>query len=503
LPEPTDATFDLLIIGGGINGAGIARDAAGRDLRVLLVEQAGLANYTSSASSKLIHGGLRYLEYGQFRLVREALSERERLLAIAPHLVRRQRFVLPHNRQLRPAWMIRAGLFLYDRLGRRSTLERSTGIRLQSSTFGAPLQPQLTRGFGYSDCVVDDSRLVLLNALDAGEHGALIRPQHRFVRAERVGNQWRASIDDLRRGLSLEVKARVLMNAAGPWVGEVVADRLGLSSRQSVRLVKGSHIVVPRLYEGSQAYVLQNEDRRIVFVIPYEHRFTLIGTTDLPWTGAPGPAEIDAEEARYLCTTVNQYFRSQIAPADVVWSYAGLRPLCDDAATDEASVTRDYVLEVEGTESQAPLLSVYGGKITTYRRLAEHALEHLRPWLSALPEPWTAAKPLPGGDIPRADLAAFVSQVQACWPYLGTDRAARMAGAYGTRIYTLLAAVSDESNMGENFGGGLTEVEVNYLAAHEWALTAEDVLWRHTKLGLLVTAQQAASLGAYMEARPR
>ncbi len=354
-------TFDLLVVGGGINGTGIARDAAGRGLRVLLVERAGLARYTSSSTTKLVHGGLRYLEYFKFRLVRESLNERERLLSIAPHLVTPLRFVLPYKSWLRPAWAVRLGLFLYDWLGSRSTLESSASIRFAKSEYGRPLRRNIRRGFAYSDCAVDDSRLVILNARDAAERGASVRVGHRLVRATRERGLWRAEMEGEMPQQAYSVTARVIVNAAGPWISDVLTERLGGKSRQSVRLVKGSHIVVRRLYEGAHAYALQHPDRRIVFVIPYQEEFTLIGTTDVPWHGEPGTAVITPAETDYLCQAVNRYFEHQISPSDVVWSYAGIRALWDDAASEAAAVTRDYVLDLDAPQGQAPVLSVFGG----------------------------------------------------------------------------------------------------------------------------------------------
>jgi glycerol-3-phosphate dehydrogenase len=492
------SVFDLLIVGGGINGAGIARDAAGRGLRVMLVEQASLARYTSSASTKLVHGGLRYLEYFHFRLVREALLERERLLAIAPHLVRRKRFVLPYEQRLRPAWVVRLGLFFYDHLVRQNTLERSSDVRFATSPFGHPMRPSLRRGFAYSDCTVDDSRLVVLNAKDAAERGAVVEVGHRVVRAVREGERWQVEIENQASQQTSTVSARAIANAAGPWVAEVLTGRLGCSSQQAVRLVKGSHIVVRRLYDGDHAYVLQHPDRRIVFVIPYQNDFTLIGTTDVPWLGDPGPVLIDPAEVDYLCQTVNTYFERQIEPADVVWSYAGVRPLCDDAASDASAVTRDYVLDVDAPPSGAPVLSVFGGKITTYRRLAEHALKKLEPHLGPMAKPWTGAAPLPGGDIPGGDMDAFITDVRRRWPFLDALHARRLAHAYGTRISRLLGGVHSREDMGEDFGGGLTRVEVDYLVREEWAASAEDLYWRHSKAGLYASPADERRLVAYL-----
>jgi glycerol-3-phosphate dehydrogenase len=492
--------FDLLIVGGGINGAGIARDAAGRGLRVLLVEQAGLAHYTSSASSKLVHGGLRYLEYFKFRLVHEALIERERLLGIAPHLVSRQRFVLPYEHWLRPAWAVRLGLLLYDWLGRGGTLERSANVRLAASEFGRPLRRDLKRGFAFSDCTVDDSRLVVLNAKDAAERGAVVRVGHRLVRAARESGLWQAEIECLASRQKYAVSARAIVNAAGPWISKVLAERLGSGGRHPVRLIKGSHIVVRRLYEGEHAYVLQHPDRRIVFVIPYQDDFTLIGTTDVPWQGEPGPAVITPAETDYLCQTVNSYFERKIRPNDIVWSYSGIRPLWDDAATKASAVTRDYVLDIDATQGQAPVLSVFGGKITNYRCVAEQGLAKLEPFLEPLGAPWTLTAPLPGGDIPGGDIAAFIDKVRRHWPFLDLLQARRLARAYGTRISRLLDGVGSRADMGEDFGGGLTRVEVDFLIREEWARSAEDLYWRHTKTGLHASPADQQRLATYLQA---
>jgi glycerol-3-phosphate dehydrogenase len=493
--------FDLLIVGGGINGTGIARDAAGRSLRVLLVEQAGLAHFTSSASTKLVHGGLRYLEYFHFRLVREALLERERLLNIAPHLVRRMRFVLPYEPTRRPAWMVRLGLFFYDHLVRKSTLERSSNVRFTTSALGKPMRSTLRRGFAYSDCTVDDSRLVVLNAKDAAERGAVVRVGHRMVGAVRESGRWQVNIENQASKQVYTVSARAIANAAGPWVAEVLTERLAGSSQHAVRLIKGSHIVVRRLYEGDHAYVLQHPDRRIVFVIPYQNDFTLIGTTDIPWQGEPGPMSISAAEVEYLCETVNAYFERHIAPRDVVWSYSGVRPLFDDDASVASAVTRDYVLDLEAPPGEAPVLSVFGGKITTYRRLAEHALKKLEPYLGPFPAPWTGSTPLPGGDIPNGDMEAFVGDVQDRWPFLGTSQAWRLARAYGTRISRLLGDIESCRDMGEDFGGGLTRLEVDFLISEEWAASVEDLYWRHTKAGLYASPADERRLAAYLKSK--
>jgi glycerol-3-phosphate dehydrogenase len=488
---------DLLVVGGGINGAGIARDAAGRGLKVLLVEQADLAGATSSASTKLIHGGLRYLEYGEFRLVREALIERERLLGLAPHIIWPLRFVLPRLPGLRPGWMIRLGLFLYDHLGGRKRLPATESIDLTRDPRGAGLDPSITRGFVYSDCWVEDSRLVVLNARDAAERGAEILTRTRFVSAERRGDHWLATVENLADGSRRQIAAPILINAAGPWVGEVLRRRLGDPDGKSPRLIKGSHIIVPRLFEGEQAYILQNPDKRIVFAIPYEGRFTLVGTTDIPYDADPAAVAIDREETAYLAETVSRYFKKKVTPADVVWSYSGVRPLYDDAASNASAVTRDYVLDVEGGKGEPVLLSVFGGKITTFRRLAEHALEKLAPFLPRPTRPWTATAPLPGGDLPEGDFDGFLARLQRAKPWLPAALARRLARAYGSRIDRILGDAAGLDDLGRDFGGGLTEAEVVYLRDQEWARSADDVLWRRSKLGLHVPAGTREAVEAF------
>ena len=494
-----EALYDLLVIGGGINGAGIARDAAGRNLRVMLVEQDDLAQHTSSASTKLLHGGLRYLEYYEFRLVREALRERERLLRMAPHIIWPLCFVLPHGRHLRPAWLLRLGLFLYDHLGGRQTLPGSRSVHFHDNPLGSALKSDITRGFAYSDCWVEDSRLVVLNAMDAAARGGDIRTRTRLVEAVREANCWRAVLEDQATGLRETVIARVIVNAGGPWVEQVLTKRLGIAGGKHVRLIKGSHIIVPKLFTGEHAYILQNDDRRIVFAIPYEQRFTLIGTTDIPWAGDPGsPVVINADETQYLCDSVNRYFAKAIGPADVVWSYAGLRPLYDDAASDASAVTRDYVLDINAPAKAAPLLSVFGGKITTYRRLAEHAMEKLASYFPHMGKPWTDGASLPGGDILNGDFEGFVEELHRTRPFLPRALARRLARAYGTRVATLLGAARTMADLGEDFGGGLTQAEVDYLRRAEWALTPDDILWRRSKLGLHVPEETATRLAEYL-----
>ena len=490
--------FDLLVVGGGVNGAGVARDAAGRGLRVLLIEQAGLAHHTSSASSKLIHGGLRYLEYFELRLVREALKERERLLRIAPHLVSRARFILPHHAQQRPSWLLRAGLLAYDLLAPGSSLGRSRSIRLSSSPLGAPLRSGISRGFSYGDCTVDDSRLVILNAKDAAERGAQIRIGHRLLSAARGDGKWQAQIEQVASGERYTVNARIIVNAAGPWVADVLHQRIGVRSGPDVRLVKGSHIVVPRLYAGDQAYVLQNPDRRIVFVIPYQGEYTLIGTTDVDWSEGPGRAAITPEETDYLCETVNRYFRQPITPQHVVWSYAGLRPLIDSPEAAASELTRDYALELDAPAGVAPVLSVFGGKITTYRPLAERVLARLASHLPRLAPPWTGNAPLPGGDFGPEGLRGYSESAWHRWPFLWPQELRRLVHAYGTRLDRVLEGAKNRSGLGQSFGGGLTQREADYLLREEWASSSEDMYWRHTKTGLGASAGDQQRLNAYL-----
>ncbi|HXH16463.1 MAG TPA: glycerol-3-phosphate dehydrogenase [Sphingomonas sp.] len=477
-------SYDLLIVGGGINGAAIAREAALNGLSVLLVEKGDLAGATSSASTKLIHGGLRYLEYYDFKLVAEALRERERLVKAAPHIIRPMRFVLPHENAVRPWWMVRLGLYLYDWLGGRMTLRRSRGLRAADTAYTAPLKGG-ARGFVYSDAFVDDSRLTVLNAMDAHDEGAEIAVRTELTSARRDGALWRATLSDGR-----EIEARGLINAAGPWVADLLA-RLGINASAGVRLVKGSHIVVPKLYDGDHAYILQLADRRIVFAIPYQGQ-TDIGTTDIP-VDRPEDAVIDAGEIAYLCDAANQHFTRQIAPGDVTSTWSGVRPLYDDGASDAKAVTRDYVLELDtqGDAGGAPLLSVFGGKITTARHLAEEALEKIAPALGTTVRPMTRSRPFPGGAIPPFD--AYLAQVRARWPFLGDVRSERMAHAYGALLGDMLADVTDLAGLGADLGGGLCEVEARWMRDREFARLPEDALMRRSKIGLHLThAEQSA-----------
>lgn len=491
--------YDLLIVGGGVNGAGIARDAVGRGASVLLVEQDDLANYTSSASTKLIHGGLRYLEYYEFRLVREALTERERLLKIAPHIIWPMRFVLPHSRLVRPAWMLRAGLFLYDHLASNMTLPKSRSVDLRTHSSGQPLKPEYKKGFVYSDGWVQDSRLVVLNALDAAERGAEIRTRTRLIKGSRVNGLWEAVLEDRVTGKTSTVRARALVNAAGPWVANLLSDTLHIPNSKSVRLVKGSHIIVPRQFEGPQAYIFQNPDKRIVFAIPYEQDFTLIGTTDIPWTDAPGAVSITPEEITYLCESVNRYFQIGVRESDVVLSYAGLRPLYDDASANASAVTRDYVLDLDTTDG-APLLSIFGGKITTYRKLAEHALEKLAPVLPVVSgASWTASEALPGGDLGEGGFNGALARLRRAASWLPEQLAWRLMRNYGSRAYEIIGESTSMQDMGDILGGDLTTREVDYLIEKEWARAPEDVLWRRSKLSLHLNEEEKNSVADYVK----
>lgn len=491
--------LDLLIVGGGINGAGIARDAAGRGLRVMLVEQDDLASHTSSASTKLIHGGLRYLEHYAFRFVRESLIERNTLLAIAPHIISPLRFVMPLQGGKRPAWLMRLGLFLYDHLGPRGPLPASKAVSL-SGPMGDGLKRRTGAAFSYSDCRVDDARLVILNALDASERGAQIRVHTRFLGAERDGDGWRARLADRCTGTEYPVRAKVIVNAAGPWVGDVGAAVSGTRHERPPRMVKGSHIIVPKRFDGDHAYLFQNPDGRIMFAIPYEQAFTLIGTTDIAFTGDPPAPQIDGEEIAYLCANASRYLDVPVTPGDIVYSYSGVRPLYDDGADDVSDVTRDYVLSL-GTEDGPQMLSVFGGKITTYRRLAEHALERLGPYLPATGKPWTASVPLPGGDCGAFD--PFLEHLLKKRPFLPPAMARRLAHAYGSRVDVLLGGAQSLDDLGTDLGGGLTTREIDYLAQYEWAMTAEDILWRRSKLGLHVPAETPDAVALYLTTRPK
>ena len=486
--------LDLAVIGGGINGAGIARDAAGRGLSVLLAEQGDLAGATSSASTKLVHGGLRYLEHYEFRLVREALSEREVLLRNAPHIVWPLRFVLPHHAGLRPWWMIRLGLFLYDHIGGRRILPASRSVDLRRDPAGADLKPDYARGFEYSDCWVDDARLVVLNARDAARLGADIRVRTRVVDARRQDGAWRLRLRD--SGGDSEVFARVLVNAAGPWVSEVLSGVVGQNAPTAIRMVKGSHIVVRRLFDHDRCYIFQNADGRVCFAIPYESDFTLIGTTDEDYRGDPARAEISPAEETYLLAAAGAYFRRPIDPGSIVWRYAGVRPLRDDGADAAQEATRDYVLELD--EEGAPVLSVFGGKITTYRRLAEAAMARLAGCFPAMAGTWTAAAPLPGGDFAWDGAVELGRELARQYPFFSPATIHRLVCSYGTEAGSVLGAASCAADLGQSFGAGLYAREVTWLMRQEWARTAEDVLWRRSKLGLRLAPAEAVRLQAWM-----
>lgn len=488
------ADFDLAIIGGGINGTGIARDAAGRGLRVLLVEMNDLGSGTSSASSKMIHGGLRYLEHGAFRLVREALSEREVLLRMAPHIIRPMRFLLPSLPGRRNLLVLRLGLLIYDWLGARKLLPASKAVDLTHDPLADALHRSVRFGFEYSDCVVDDARLVILTACDAAERGAVIRPRTRLARAERRG-EWELVL--MSRGRREVKTARVLVNAAGPWIGEVAETVIRRPLQAPVRLIKGSHIVVRKRFEHDCGYLLQARGKRVVFALPFADDFTLIGTTDIPFVGdlsAPAPG---LDEVRYLCDTVNDYFREKVTPDEVLWAFAGVRALYDDGSRKPEDVTRDYMLTLDETPHEAPLLTVYGGKITTYRKLAEAAMEKIGHHFQALP-PWTADRKLPGGDFPPEAFAELVAEAAARWPFLAKAHVRRLVHAYGTRIDRVIGDAKSMDDLGPRFAGDLTGAEVRYLVENEWAETAEDVLYRRSKLGLKASDQDRQALTEFM-----
>src|ERR1700684_4161759 len=503
-----DRIFDLLVIGGGVNGCGIARDAAGRGNSVFLCEMNDLASGTSSWSTKLVHGGLRYLEYYEFRLVREALIEREILWQIAPHIIRPLRFVLPHHDGLRPAWLLRLGLFLYDHIGGRHRLPPTRSGGLARDEVGKPLVPnRYHKGFEYSDCFVDDARLVVLTARDAANRGAEIRTRSRAAEIRQADGIWEVTLENVVNGERSTVRARILVNAGGPWVEQVLASGAGVNARAKVRLVQGSHIVVHKLYDHDRAYMFQNSDGRIVFAIPYQDDFTLIGTTDRDYEGDPSKVKASAEEIKYLCESVSEYLAKPVKPEDVVWTYSGVRPLYDDGASEAKAATRDYVFELD-TPGGAPLLSIYGGKITAYRRLAEEALQRLEPYLrSAAPredlkarQGWTAKSPLPGGDMDVSAIPALTAELQRSYPFLDTAHANRLAHAYGTRAGKMLGNAKSLDDLGQSFGATLTEREVRYLMSSEWACTADDIVWRRSKLGLRLSAGEIAAIDDWIAA---
>ncbi|HEY8593782.1 MAG TPA: glycerol-3-phosphate dehydrogenase [Devosiaceae bacterium] len=490
--------YDLLVIGGGVNGCGIARDAAGRGYSVMLAEMDDLASGTSSAATKLIHGGLRYLEYYEFRLVREALTEREVLWAMAPHIIWPLRFVLPYQKGLRPPWMLRAGLFLYDYIGGRKRLPPTRTLNLKTDEAGKPLKPGFGLAFEYSDCWVDDARLVALNAMDAAARGATIRTRTKVTGATRQNGHWSVRVRDQQTGAEETVSARMLVNAAGPWVDQVLNTLEGRKETHNVRLVQGSHIVLRRLYGHDRCYFFQNRDGRIFFAIPYETDFTLIGTTDLDYKGDPHAVHISDGETDYLLAAAGEYFAQPLGRDDIVWTYSGVRPLFDDGASKAQEATRDYVIKLDHGGGSAPLVNVFGGKLTTYRRLSEEVLERIEGVLGKKGPQWTARSHLPGGDFAFDEFEVELERFANAYAFLDPRQARRLFRQYGSKAYELVGAARAEDDLGRAFGGGLTEAEVNYLRDHEWAKTADDILWRRTKLGLRLSSGEKAALADYL-----
>ena len=490
--------FDVIIAGGGVNGCGIARDAAGRGISVLLAEQGDLAEGTSSRSTKLVHGGLRYLEQFEFRLVHEALTEREVLWNLAPHIIHPLRFVLPHHDGLRPAWMLRLGLFLYDHIGGRRKLPATRVLDLATDAAGKALKPQYRKAFEYSDLWVDDARLVALNARDAADRGAEIRTRCRIESARREDGILHVGLCDTRTGAREQARAHVLINATGSWADRFAQGPLAEPQRKRIRLVQGSHIIVPRLFDHDRCYIFQNGDGRIFFAIPYESEFTLIGTTDRDFAGDPASVSISDEEVAYLCAGANDYFRTPLTPDDVAWAYSGVRSLFEEGEGKPQDATRDYVLERQGEAGEAALINIFGGKITTYRRLSEEVLEIVCDVLGRDDLPWTHAGTLPGGDLGREGFAGLVARLERYFPFLEPELATRLAHGYGTQAFRVLDDARSEADLGQSFGNGLFEREVRYLVEREWAMTAEDILWRRSKLGLRFNEQQAEALSTFV-----
>ncbi len=497
----SDRVFDLFVVGGGINGCGIARDAAGRGYSVCLAEMGDLASGTSSAATKLIHGGLRYLEYYAFRLVHEALGEREVLWAMAPHIIKPLRLVLPHHKGLRPAFVLRSGLAIYDYMGGRKRLPPTRTINLKRDEAGKVLKPDFGLAFEFSDCWVDDARLVVLNARDAADRGAEIMTRTEVISVRREDDHWQVRVKDTDSGETSEISARMLINAAGPWVDMVTSHVSGPEVPQRVRLVKGSHIVVKRLFDHERCYFFQNSDGRIFFAIPYEGDFTLIGTTDLDYEGDPGTVAITSDEISYLLDGANDYFDTPVTRDQVVWAYSGVRPLFDDGASTAQEATRDYVLKIETKPGEPPLLNIYGGKLTTYRRLSEHVMQKVDTELERVTKPWTAGSALPGGDFDVDGFDAEVDKLRAAYAFLPREMAERLVRAYGTLAPNVLGVAETPADLGEDFGAGLTEREVEYLIAHEWAKTLDDIVWRRTKLGLKLGERDLKALASYLESR--
>ncbi len=489
-------TVDLLVIGGGVNGAGIARDAAGRGLSVVMCEKDDLAQGTSSRSGKLVHGGLRYLEYYEFRLVREALIEREVLLNAAPHIIWPMRFVLPHSPMDRPAWLVRLGLFLYDHLGGRKKLPGTRVLDLRRDPEGAPILSKYVKGFEYSDCWVDDARLVVLNALGAREQGADILPRTTCTSLQVEDGIWLATLKDTHSGSERVLRAKAIANAAGPWVNDIIGRVAGGNSERAVRLVKGSHIIVPKFWDGQQAYLVQNHDKRVIFINPYEGDKALIGTTDIAFDGVPDDVAVEQSEIDYLIAAVNRYFKQKLRDSDVLEKFSGVRPLFDDGQGNPSAVTRDYVLDLDQARGAA-ILNVFGGKITTYRKLAEHAVDELKTVFPEMSDPWTKSQPLPGGDMADADFESYLGQVQDDHPWLPRELAKHYARLYGTRMALIIGQATSLDGLGRKFGAQLYEAEVTYLAAHEWARSAEDILTRRTKHGLHMTPAEKSTLESW------
>lgn len=494
----TKKVYDLAIIGGGINGCGIARDAAGRGLSVFLCEQGDLANGTSSASTKLIHGGLRYLEYYEFRLVREALREREVLLNAAPHIIWPLRFILPHHKGLRPSWLIRLGLFLYDHLGGRKLLPPTSSLDLLRDEAGQVLKQNYSKGFEYSDCWVMDSRLVVLNAMAAREKGADIRTHTPLLSAIRTGKQWQLQMYDTKTEQEYTVHANVLVNASGPWLDELMPKISSIKRSKQIRMVKGSHIIVKQLFEHDRAYIFQNSDGRIVFAIPYENEFTLIGTTDVDFNGNPSEVAISEDEVDYLCKAASEYFTHDVEKKDVVSSFSGIRPLFDDGKNKAQAATRDYVLQLDSGENEPPLLSIYGGKITTYRKLAESVIEKLQPYLPDSKGEWTETECLPGGDFHPNEFDSEISSLLVQSPFLSPTLATHLVRHYGSLAKKMTANITSKEELGTPFGHELYGFEVDYLIEQEWAESSDDILWRRTRMGLYLTEQQVIALDEYI-----
>lgn len=496
-PSKPDCDFDLLVVGGGINGAGIARDASGRGLSVMLCEKDDLAQHTSSASTKLIHGGLRYLEHYDFMLVRHALQEREVLLDAAPHIIWPLRFILPHHQSLRPRWLIRLGLFLYDYIGGRKKLPASHSVNLKTHPAGDSLKDEFTHGFEYSDCWVQDARLVVLNAMDAAARGCDVRVRTEVTDLVRHDGHWTIHLRSNHTQETSTVTARVIVNASGPWVDKTLGLDEEHDARYATRLVKGSHIVVPKLFDHPYTYIFQNADNRIIFAVPYEQHYTLLGTTDMEVGDEPGTVTIDDSEIEYICQAASEYFATTVKPDDVVWAYSGVRPLYDDASSNASKVTRDYKLDLD-VRKQAPVLSVYGGKITTYRKLADDAMNLLAEHLPHNTSDWTRSAPLPGGDMPDADFDAYLQQARSTYPWLAEPLLFDYVRNYGTCIHQLLAGCTSVEQLGQAFGDALYQVEVDYLVRHEWAQSVDDIIWRRSKKGLGMSPDDIESLNRYL-----